>query len=287
MTFPLFAPGINPGAPNAARVYDYLLGGEDHLAADREEAERLKKIAPGMELAARGNRDFLGRAVTYLARQGYTQFLDLGSGLPTMRHVHEVAREVHPHARVVCVDHDPMVISHGRALLQRSDGVGVVMVEGDLRDPVQILTDSAVENVLHLSRPVVALLVDVLHFVSDDDNPAQIVASLRDRMAPGSCLILSHACHETSPEVISKRRAGYVWGQTLIHPRPRAEIAAMLHGCVIHRPGLVEISTWRSRYEIASGVPKVPFLGAVADLQPTLAQLARPRSVAVTATARQ
>ncbi|MFI9552350.1 SAM-dependent methyltransferase [Nonomuraea endophytica] len=268
MTHP-FPPVINTGVPNAARVYDYLLGGKEHFAADREAAEKLMKIAPGVEHAARENRDFLRRAVAYLAELGYWQFIDFGSGLPSTGNVHEVAREIRAEARVAYIDNDPVVVTHGRALLEGHGGPGVVMIEADVREPIEILSRTAVKDVLDLTQPVVALMVAVLHFVSDDVDPAELIACLRDRLAPGSCLVLSHACHDKmSPEAVLEAKAVYARSRTPIYPRSQDEIAALLSGDALHEPGLVEVSTWRPRCDGPSGVQAAHFLGAVADLRP-------------------
>ncbi|WP_425568208.1 SAM-dependent methyltransferase [Nonomuraea rubra] len=168
-----------------ARLYDYLLGGKDHFPADRAAAEQILEVAPELRAAARAGRSFLGRAVRFLAGAGVGQFLDIGTGLPARGNVHELA----PGARVVYVDRDPVVLVHARALLT---GQGeTTVVRGDLREPEALLKDPDVLRALDFDRPVGLLLSSVMHYVEDCDGPEEIVATLRDALAPGSYLVLS------------------------------------------------------------------------------------------------
>src|SRR5712691_9085664 len=190
--------GIDTATPNVARIYDYLLGGKDNFAADREAARRLIEAIPDVAAIARDNRSFLGRVVRYLAtRSGIRQFLDLGSGLPTQANVHELAQGVAPETRVVYVDNDPVVASHGRALLASGDQVGMVL--GDLCDPAGILRHPDVLRLLDLTQPVAVLCTSTLHFIADEAEPHKIIAEYRDRMAPGSYLAISHGTLEEDP----------------------------------------------------------------------------------------
>jgi S-adenosyl methyltransferase len=182
---------VDASVPNVARIYDYILGGKDNFAADRAAARQLLAVFPEAREAAREGRAVIARIVEFLAREaGIRQFLDIGSGLPTQRNVHEVALAVAPDARVVYVDHDPVVCVHGRALLEVNDQVA--MVEADLRRPAEILTHPATRRLLDFSQPVAILLASVLHLVCDDDDPFGAVAQLREAMAPGSYLMISH-----------------------------------------------------------------------------------------------
>jgi hypothetical protein len=181
---------VDPGRASPARVYDCWLGGKDHVAADRSVAEQVRRGAPWIVGAARANRAFLVRAVEFLVRAGVDQFLDIGTGLPTARNVHEVAQDIDPGARVVYVDDDPVVVAHARALLARQDGVGAV--HGDARDPARILEQAYGVGGLDLSRPVGLLFVAVLHFLSDRDDPAGVLETFAEVLPSGSFLGLSH-----------------------------------------------------------------------------------------------
>jgi hypothetical protein len=177
--------GIDSSRPNVARIYDYLLGGKDNFAADREAARQLLAASPDMAGIVRDNRSFIGRVVRYLATEGgMRQFLDLGGGLPTQTNVHQMAHEVTPDARVVYVDNDPVVWSHGQALL--AHGGQVSMVRADLRDPAAVLRHPDVLGLLDFARPVAVVCASVLHFVADEEDPYRIIAEYRDHLAPGS-----------------------------------------------------------------------------------------------------
>ncbi len=178
---------IDISKPHAARMYDYLLGGKDHFAVDRETAERAIKAIPTGRTAARENRTFLGRAVRYLAAEaGIRQFLDIGTGLPSASNVHEVAQSVAPESRVVYVDNDPIVLSHARALLTSTPQGRTSYIEADLREPEKILTHPAARQTIDFSQPVALMLVGILHFVPDEANPAQIVATLLAALPPAA-----------------------------------------------------------------------------------------------------
>ncbi len=184
------APGIDTSVPNIARVYDYWLGGKDNFAADREAAKRQARAIPQLPWLARQNRDFLQRAVRFVASQGITQFLDIGSGLPTNQNVHEVVQQVNPGARVVYADIDPVVVSHAQALLS---GRQTAAIRADVCRPDDILGAPEVRRLIDFSQPVAVLILAVLHLIPDEADPAGSVARLRDAMAPGSYLVISHA----------------------------------------------------------------------------------------------
>jgi hypothetical protein len=180
---------FDPNVPNIARIYDFMLGGKDNFAADREAAEQIAVAFPESPEGVRQNRAFLKQAVNYLAGPaGIRQFLDLGAGLPTQQNVHEVAQSTAPDAHVVYVDVDPVVCVHGRALLSGTDGVA--MVEADLREPKEILGDPTIRGLIDFDRPTALMLVAVLHFVGDEAY--DVVAALRAALAPGSYLVISH-----------------------------------------------------------------------------------------------
>jgi SAM-dependent methyltransferase len=234
--------GLDTTIANVARVYDYMLGGKDNFAADRELGKQLIEAFPQSPSIARENRRFLGRAVRYCAQQGVGQFLDLGSGLPTMENVHEVARRVIPGAAVVYVDNDRVALTHANALLATSDGVAAIL--GDVRDPHQVLADAADSGVIDLSQPIVVLLVAVLHFITHDDDPWGIVKVFRDAMPAGSYLVLSHATHDALPEESARARNMYRGASSPMVTRSYDEIAAFFAGLELVEPGLVSTSQW-------------------------------------------
>ncbi|MFI6601305.1 SAM-dependent methyltransferase [Nonomuraea sp. NPDC050536] len=236
--------GINPRIPNVARMYDYYLGGKDNFASDREAAEQVLAIVPATRDAARENRAFMQRAVRYLAERGIRQFLDIGTGLPTQGNVHEVAGE---DARVVYVDNDPIVLTHARALLAGSRDVDVV--QGDLRDPAAIMDEA---KLIDFSEPVAVLVVAVLHFVQDSDDPARLIGLLKERMAPGSHLVLSHACPNRPVESDDISHV-YDAATSGIRLRTRAEILPLFDGLELVEPGLANVAEWRP--EVAELAP--------------------------------
>jgi hypothetical protein len=188
---------VDLSRPSAARVYDYYLGGSHNLEVDRRMAREAISLWPDLPEIMQTNRAFLRRSVRYLTGQGITQFLDVGSGIPTVGNVHEAARQADPRARVVYVDSDPLAVAHSRAILAGDEHPAVV--HADVREPETILWDPTVRTTLDLDRPIAVLMVAVLHFVSDEHDPFGAVARVRDRLAPGSHLVLSHASAEGVP----------------------------------------------------------------------------------------
>ncbi len=258
------SPALDPTVPNVARMYDFMLGGKDNYASDRDAVARLIAISPEVQLAARWNREFLGRAVRFVAAQGVTQFLDIGAGLPTQENVHEVALSVAKDARTVYVDNDPVVLSHANALLAAD--TRTVVVAGDLRDPAGLLGDLEGTGLLDFAAPVCLLLVAVLHFVPDSDDPAALVATLRDALPQGSYLILSHATMDGYPERAAsadEQRAGRVYDRATapLTMRGRAEVSRLLEGFELVPPGLVHVRQWRPVSPPRPGFDA--FLGAV------------------------
>jgi hypothetical protein len=235
---------IDPSTPNPARIYDYLLGGKDHFAADRDAAEAILAVVPQARQGARENRAFLQRAVRFLAGEaGVRQFLDIGTGLPTRGNVHQVAQAVVPDARVVYVDHDPVVHVHANALL--ADHTTTIAVLADLRQPDAILGHSEVRGVLDLARPVAVLLVAVLHFVRDEEDPVGIVTRLRDAMGPDSFLVISHATADFHPDVAAKVTNIYQRASAPLVLRSRSQITQFFEGFDLVEPGLVQPVAWR------------------------------------------
>lgn len=230
--------------PNAARMYDYLLGGSDHFDADRKAADQLLSIVPSVRRQARENRGFLRRAVRHLAAEGIDQFLDLGAGLPARDAVHEVAREVRPRARVAYVDRDPLVVLHGDMLLTEPDRS--IAVQGDLRDPAAILADPAIARHLDFRRPVAVILASVLHYADDASDPYGVVGAYRDALAPGSCLVLSHITRDNVPADRAARAVRvYDNAGAPVTPRSRDQVTRFFDGFDILRPGIVHDSEWR------------------------------------------
>jgi len=237
--------------PNAARIYDYLLGGAQNFRADRAAAEHVLDNYPDAALAARANRAFLRRAVAFLAGQGIDQFLDIGSGLPTVGNVHEVARGVNPRARVVYVDNDPVAVRYSRELLAEEQGEeegaarGVAAIEADLRDPAAILGHPETRRLLDRRQPLGLLLVAVLHFIPDDEEARRAVRAVREALAPGSYVVISHATLDGLPaDVIARFEAIYRRSTTPTIARPRARIAALFEGLDVVEPGLVLTPLW-------------------------------------------
>ena len=235
--------------PNAARIYNYWLGGKDNFAADREVADRSTRAVPQMPWFARENRSFLGRAVRFCASEGVSQFLDIGAGLPTMESVHQVAERVIADPHVAYVDHDPVVVAHSRALLATPHTAAVL---GELSQPADILANPEVRHLIDVSKPVAILLVAVLHFVPDELDPAAAIATLRAAMAPGSFLVISHAemlpgqMDGTMPQTDAARELRDARQRMPREPiRGRNEIAAFFGELSLVEPGLTEVWDWR------------------------------------------
>jgi SAM-dependent methyltransferase len=250
-------PVIDTSKAHSARVYDYYLGGKDNYAADRETGEKAMQSWRAVRTAVRENRAFLGRAVTYLAGEaGIRQFLDIGTGLPSANNVHEVAQAVAPESRVVYVDNDPIVLAHARALLAGTAEGRTEYIEADLREPGKILESSAVRETLDLTQPVALMLVAILHFLTDDDKPADIVATLLDALPPGSYLVASHVTPEHDPEGVGGLVSAYRQGGIPAQVRTAADFTELAFGGLeLIDPGVVLVSEWR-RSEGAKPLPE-------------------------------
>lgn len=240
--------------PTPARMYDYYLGGKDNFEVDRSAVEAVTpKVRKMLQDGAWENRQFMWRAVDYLSREhGITQFLDIGSGLPTVRSTHEVAQEINPDARVVYVDNDPIVLSHGQALLAKDGKTAIV--EADVRDPAAILGAPETRTLIDFTRPVGILLVAVLHFVTSPGHPrhvpgnpvpGEIVAAFRDHVVPGSSLVITHITTDgADPEQIAGLEGLYVGATSPVLFRSRQEIAALFTGWNLIPPGVVHPWQW-------------------------------------------
>jgi hypothetical protein len=243
-------------------MYDYYLGGKDNFEADRIAAEKVLALVPGLRRSAVENRRFLRRVVRYLAGEaGIDQFLDIGVGLPTQGAVHEVAHEVNPKARIAYADYDPVVIAHGQALLAVRDQS--IMVQADLRDAAGILAMPEVTAHLDVSKPVAITLFAVLHFIADDADPAGIVARLRDAVAPGSYLALTHIGSDFFPDkqAMAKAVAVYEKASERVWPRDRDEILGFFDGFDLLEPGLVPKHEWRPVTSVAPQTPTIQWGG--------------------------
>jgi hypothetical protein len=233
--------GIRADIPHPARVYDYILGGRNNFAADREVARLKLKRVPEVAESARGNREFLVRAVRFLREAGIRQFLDIGTGLPTSPNTHEVAQDGHPDARVIYVDNDPIVFTHAENLMADNDTI--MAVKADLRDVDEVLAKAG--QLLDFSKPVGLMFVAVLHCVMDSDDPAGIAARYLGALAPGSYVVISHSTDEFAPDRMHQASADAVDRGSIWIPRGKEAIARMFNGRELVDPGLVLVSQWR------------------------------------------
>jgi hypothetical protein len=250
------APSIDASVPHPARRYNYWLGGKDNFAADRASGAMIAEAYPDIWRAALENRRFLHRAVRWLAREaGVRQFLDIGTGIPLSPNTHEIAQQIAPTSRVVYVDNDPLVLTHARALLTSHPKGTTAYIDADLNDPKTILTDSALDDTLDLTKPVAVLLVAVLHFV-DDDSVQTAVRALVDTLAPGSFLVISHGTEDMlSFEARERLAALGADGGIDFTLRSRVQVEELFKGLELVEPGLVAVNHWRSDIGRAAASP--------------------------------
>ena len=238
--------GIDTSVASPARIYDYWLGGKDNFPADREAAEQVIEVFPGIIPGVRANRALLGRMVGYLADEaGIRHFLDIGTGLPTKDNTHEVAQAIAPESRVVYVDNDPIVLVHARALLTSSPQGTTTYVQADLRDPDKILQGAA--ETLDFTQPVAITLLMILMLVQDAEDPYGIVGRLMNAVPAGSYLAISHPASDVDTGEIAAayERLNQRMGGTQATLRSHAEIARFLDGLELVAPGLVQLHRWR------------------------------------------
>ena len=237
---------IGAHTPNVARIYDYLLGGKDNFQVDQEAARELLQAVPDASVAAWDNREFLGRAVRFLSKEaGIRQFIDIGTGLPTRANVHGIAQQCIAEPHVAYIDNDPVVLSHARALLAQQPAV--VAVEGDLRAPMQILASPEVQALITFDEPIAVLLVAILHFIRDEENPYGIVKQLKEAMPRGSYLVLSHVTGDhLPPNAADKADALYRQTNAPGIIRSRDAIEHFFDGLQLIPPGLVNVASWRA-----------------------------------------
>ncbi len=248
---------IDTGRPQSARVWNYWLGGKDHYAVDEQLGQQVAAAVPGIVDAARADRAFLRRVVTLLTGEHQVrQFLDIGTGLPTMNNTHEVAQHLDPTSRVVYVDNDPIVLAYARALLTSTPQGATAYLAADITDPQQILTQAA--TVLDFHQPVAVMLLAIMHLVGDDEQAYRLVEQLLAALPPGSYLAVSHACldHPATADAVNIWNAS--GSPTPIRARSRAAITRFFHGLDLLEPGVVTCTRWRA--ETSSWVTAAPVM---------------------------
>src|SRR3984957_6441782 len=267
---PPAVPEVDTSRPHMARIYDYFLGGKNHFGADRETADKILQTNPTIRITARENRAFLGRAVSYLAAEaGIRQFLDIGTGLPTTGNVHEVAQAIAPTSRVVYVDNDPLVLAHARALLTSAPEGRTAYIQADLREPRTILDDPATREVLDFSQPVALVMLATLHLIQDEDEPAEIIATLLDTLPRGSYFVASHVTMEHASDAIAAAQSAIRGAGLSAQARNSDEFARLaFSGLDLVPPGVGPVADWRPRRDSArpgaaevncyGGVPRKP-----------------------------
>ena len=260
--------GFDPAVPHPARVYNYWLGGKDHCPADRRAAEEVMRLRPQVVAFARSNRSFLGRVVRFLAHEcGIRQFLDIGTGLPAPDNTHEAAEQAAPDCRVVYVDNDPLVLAYARALLTTTPPGRCDYIAADLRDPGTLLREAA--GVLDFTRPVGVLLLAVLHFLTDAEDPAGVVKTLASALVPGSYVAISHVTADYAPGEVQAAAAAYnalAPAPVAVTPRTHDQLARLFGGLPLLEPGVVQATDWqpasplphRQPCDIYAGVARIP-----------------------------
>ena len=245
---------FRPDIPSPARIYDYLLGGKDNYPADRQAGDEIAIHLPNIRQAVGWNRTFLRRVVRFLVQEaGIRQLIDIGTGLPAAGNAHDVATQIEPATRIVFADNDPVVLAHGRDMLQ---GVpNAVILEHDLRAPAEILADPELRRLIDFSAPVAIVLTAVLHFISDADDPAAIIAELLAPFPPGSYLALSHATADGTPAMNDAAKV-FDGATAQAHVRGRAEVLALVQGLDLVEPGMVWTPQWHP--EPGSDMPSRP-----------------------------
>jgi len=253
--------GAEADRPSVARLYDFFLGGHHNFAADRELGRRLIQAEPNTRMIVRENRDFLGRAVRYLADAGVRQFIDLGSGIPTQENVHEIAQRGDAEARVVYVDNDPGVVAHSKYLLRGNPLASII--SADLRDPGAVLRHPEMRRLIDVRQPVGLLMITVLHFVPDEDDPVGIVRKFAAALPPGSFLAISHATAEAAPSAAAKVEELYRSAATPVRTRSSLEILQFFEGLELVRPGLVYLPLWRHDGQVPASPERAWFYAGV------------------------
>jgi S-adenosyl methyltransferase len=262
-------PVIDTSVAHPARMYDYYLNGKDNFPADREAAERVLAAGPQTRVFAQANRAFLGRAVRFLAERGIDQFLDIGTGIPAAGNTHEVAQAVNPAARVVYVDNDPIVLAHARALMAGHGLGATTVIQADLRDPAVVLAHPQVQAAIDFGRPVALMLVAVLHFLTEAEDPDAATKLLRDALPSGSYLTISHATGDFVPQekASEARSITDVYKERVTSPltlRTGARIREFFGDFALLDPGLVQVPFWKPDGEVPADMAQAVFYGGVA-----------------------
>ena len=252
-------PAIDTTKAHPARIYDYWLGGKDNFAADRDAAELALKAYPDLAKAVQSNRAFLGRAVRFLVGEGVRQFLDIGTGIPAADNTHEVAQQAAPDSRIVYVDNDPVVLLHAQALLKSTPGGACDYIHADLRDPDAILAKAA--RTIDFGRPVALMLLAVLQFILDEQDPYGLVSRLVAALPSGSYLVISHPTDDFNPnkgesmKVYNERSAD----QAVV--RDKAATARFFDGLELLEPGVVPVARWRPDSDLTAARPSSMWCG--------------------------
>ncbi|WP_370947151.1 SAM-dependent methyltransferase [Amycolatopsis sp. cg5] len=240
-------PSVDVSVPSMARTYDFMLGGGHNFAADRAVGDQIERAMPGLRAAARVNRKFLGRVVRFMVASGIRQFLDVGSGIPTVANVHEVAQAEDPDCRVVYVDRDPVAVAHSELMLAENDRAAVV--HADMRDPESILASPEADRLLNFDEPVGLLMLLMLHWIPDDSDPAGLLARYGSRLVPGSYLAITHVSgdHQGAGLAAATDAIKRSKSPDQVNLRTHAQITALFDGFELIEPGLVGCGEWRPR----------------------------------------
>ncbi|HET6989313.1 MAG TPA: SAM-dependent methyltransferase [Kribbella sp.] len=252
--------------PHGARVYDYFLGGKDNFALDRQAAEHLLQAFPGFRIAARSNRMWMHRAARYAAEQGITQFLDIGTGIPTSPNLHEVVQNIVPEAHVVYADNDPIVLTHSRALLVSKPEGKTAYLEADVTDPASIMQSAEVKDLLDLSKPVALSVVGVFHYLPDHLQPYDLMRQLVEPLAPGSLLIFSHCTPDFAPDLWERAIQVYKADGGDAQVRSKEEVTRFFDGLELVEPGVSSPFRWHPDQETQQLVDKGEFTDIMCSL---------------------
>ncbi len=234
---------VNVDKPSAARMYDYLLGGSHNFAVDREFLEKLLAIQPNAKRWAIMNRAFMRRAVLFMLEQGIRQFLDLGSGIPTVGNVHEIAQSVDPSSRVVYVDNEHVAVAHGQLLLESNENA--VIVQADITRPGLVLNDPVTRRMLDFTRPIGLLAVTIGHYILDEHNPREVFSAYRTALPTGSFMAMTHMTSDFEPEKAAALTEAMKSSQNMVRARSRGEVLELFGEFELVDPGLVTTSQWR------------------------------------------
>ncbi len=257
------APGFDTSVAHPARIWDYFLGGKDNFTADRVAAQGVLEVMPAMAMVARAGRAFLAAAVHYLATdRGIGQFLDIGTGLPTANNTHEVAQRANEQARIVYVDNDPIVLTHARALLTSDPRGETAYISADIQDTDTILREAVLT--LDFTQPVAVMLLAILHFIPDSDDPHGIVARLMQAVPSGSYLVISHASSDIMAQTVAAGAETYnELSAVSIHLRTEAQMNQFFTGLELVPPGVTPLGRWRTGQANIGALPLLPTYTAV------------------------